>query len=49
MPPGSNGELVITLYDQGKELISSYNPGTGKNTAQLISSATRRDSIHYLV
>ena len=28
--PGSGGELFITLYDQGKELISSYNPGTGK-------------------
>ena len=28
--PGSNGDLVITLFDQGKELISSYNRDTGK-------------------
>lgn len=28
--PESGGELFITLYDQGKELISSYNPSTGK-------------------
>jgi len=28
--PGSGGELFITLYDQGKELISSYDHGTGK-------------------
>jgi len=26
----SNGELVITIYDQGKELISSLNRSTGK-------------------
>ena len=28
--PGSKGELVITIYDQGKELISSFNKSTGK-------------------
>jgi hypothetical protein len=28
--PDSRGELVITIYDQGKELISSYNRSTGK-------------------
>lgn len=33
--PGSNGELVITLYDQGKELISSYNASTGKKYSSI--------------
>ncbi len=28
--PGSAGELYITLHDQGRELISSYNSTTGK-------------------
>ncbi len=28
--PGSGGELFITLYDQGKEIISSYNSSSGK-------------------
>jgi len=28
--PGSQGELTITIYDQGKQLISSFNKGTGK-------------------
>jgi len=28
--PGSNGELVITIYDQGKELISSFSKTTGR-------------------
>lgn len=28
--PDSKGELIITIYDQGKELISSLNKGTGK-------------------
>ena len=28
--PGSKGELVVTIYDQGKELISSFNRSTGK-------------------
>jgi hypothetical protein len=27
---GSDGELIITIYDQGKKLISSYNESTGK-------------------
>lgn len=29
--PGSNGDLCITIYDQGKELVSSFNKSTGKN------------------
>ncbi|MDM8003299.1 MAG: hypothetical protein QUS66_10410 [Bacteroidota bacterium] len=33
--PGSHGELFITLYDQGKELISSYNPDTGKKFSSI--------------
>ncbi len=28
--PESTGELVVAIYDQGKELISSYNQGSGK-------------------
>lgn len=28
--PGSAGELTITIYDQGKQLISSFNKSTGK-------------------
>ena len=28
--PGSGGELLITLYDQNKEIISSYNNSSGK-------------------
>ena len=28
--PESKGELVVTIYDQGKELISSFNKSTGK-------------------
>ncbi len=33
--PGSAGELFVTLYDQGKELISSYNPGTGRKFSSI--------------
>ncbi len=29
--PGSKGELVVTIHDQGKELISSYSKGSGKS------------------
>lgn len=29
--PGSDGNLYITIYDQGKELISSFNKSTGKS------------------
>lgn len=29
--PGSTGDLYLTIYDQGKELISSFNKSTGKN------------------
>jgi len=28
--PESKGELVVTIHDQGKELISSYSTGSGK-------------------
>jgi hypothetical protein len=28
--PESKGELVVTIHDQGKELISSYSQGSGK-------------------
>ena len=28
--PESSGELFITIYDQGKEIISSYNSSSGK-------------------
>ena len=28
--PASKGELIVTIYDQGKELISSFNRNTGK-------------------
>ncbi len=47
--PGSNGELVITLYDQGKELISSYNRGTGKKyeTVDFICNKTGLYTIWY--
>jgi hypothetical protein len=33
--PGSQGELVITIFDQGKELISSFNKGTGKKFSSI--------------
>lgn len=29
--PESKGELVVTIYDQGKELVSSYNRSAGKS------------------
>jgi hypothetical protein len=47
--PESNGELVITLYDQGKVLISSYNPGTGKkyNSVDFICNKTGLYTIWY--
>ncbi|MDX9727994.1 MAG: hypothetical protein RBT50_01905 [Bacteroidales bacterium] len=47
--PGSHGELVITLYDQGKELISSYNRGTGKkySTIDFICNKTGLYTIWY--
>jgi hypothetical protein len=33
--PGSDGELTVTIYDQGKELISSFNKSTGKKYASI--------------
>lgn len=33
--PDSNGELVITIYDQSKELISSLNRSTGKKYSSI--------------
>ncbi len=33
--PGSKGELTITIYDQGKELISSYSKSSGKKYISL--------------
>ena len=33
--PGSKGELTITIYDQGKELISSYIKSSGKKYSSL--------------
>jgi hypothetical protein len=33
--PASKGELVITIYDQGKELISSFNKSTGKQYSSI--------------
>jgi hypothetical protein len=33
--PGSEGELTITIYDQGKELISSFNKSTGKQYSSI--------------
>lgn len=33
--PESKGELVVTIYDQGKELITSYSESTGKRYASV--------------
>ena len=47
--PGSRGELVITIYDQGKELISSYNSSTGKkyNSIDFICNKTGLYTLWY--
>ena len=47
--PGSRGGLVITLYDQAKELISSYDPVTGKkyNTVDFVCNKTGLYTIWY--
>jgi hypothetical protein len=34
--PGSEGELIITIYEQDKELISSYNKSTGKQYSSIV-------------
>lgn len=41
--PESGGELFITIYDRGKEIISSYNSSSAGNTARSILYATRPD------
>lgn len=33
--PGSAGELTVTIYDQGKELISSYNRNTDRKYSSI--------------
>ena len=33
--PESKGELVVTIYDQGKELISSYNKSAGRKYSSI--------------
>lgn len=47
--PESEGELIITIYDQGKELISSYNESTGKKYSSIdfICNKTGLYSIWY--
>lgn len=47
--PGSEGELVITIYDQGKELISSFNKSTGRqyNSIDFICNKTGLYSLWY--
>jgi hypothetical protein len=47
--PGSNGELTVTIYDQGKVLISSYNSSSGKkfDTVDFICNKTGLYTIWY--
>lgn len=47
--PTSKGELVITIYDQGKELISSFNRSTGKkyNSVDFICNKTGLYTLWY--
>ncbi len=47
--PGSKGELTITIYDQGKELISSYDSSTGKeyNSIDFICNKTGLYTLWY--
>lgn len=33
--PESTGELTVTIYDQGKQLISSFNKATGKKYSSI--------------
>lgn len=33
--PESKGELIITIYDQGKQLITSFNKSTGKKYSSI--------------
>jgi len=47
--PGSNGELIVTIYDQGKELISSFNRAGGKkyNTLDFVCNKTGLYALWY--
>jgi hypothetical protein len=47
--PVSKGELVVTIYDQGKELISSFNKSTGKqyNSVDFICNKTGLYTLWY--
>jgi NAD(P)H-flavin reductase len=47
--PASKGELVVTIYDQGKELISSFNKSTGKqyNSVDFICNKTGLYTLWY--
>lgn len=47
--PGSQGELTITIYDQGKQLISSFNKSTGKkyNSVDFICNKTGLYTLWY--
>jgi hypothetical protein len=47
--PASKGELVVTIYDQGKELISSFNNSTGKqyNSVDFICNKTGLYTLWY--
>jgi len=47
--PVSKGELVVTICDQGKELISSFNRNTGKqyNSVDFICSKTGLYTLWY--
>lgn len=47
--PESRGELVITIYDQGKELISSFNKASGKkfNSLDFVCNKTGLYTLWY--
>lgn len=47
--PESKGELKVTIYDQGKELISSYNSSSGKkfSTVDFICNKTGLYTLWY--
>ena len=45
--PGSGGELLITLYDQNKEIISSYNSSSGKKFSSVDFICNKTDSTPY--
>ena len=47
--PASKGELIVTIYDQGKELISSFSKSTGKqyNSVDFICNKTGLYTLWY--